>query len=176
MLVLLKRVSLRMYSSLVVILILHSFTGTLVMSEKNLSSYAAAAIIIPNSDILMDCLNRNQPRHWKTSIKHALRDKMTAVPVAGAWSTRHPPKVPATLVTQLSLDRLEQLEAQCRSWSGPISSVVYMALRLRDDWVKDAPPTTSDSLQVALEELKEFHARMERGHVCQVKAESTYRR
>ena len=164
-----------MYSPLLVILILLPLIGSLVTSknasakppefiDKNLSHAAAS----PNHNRLMECLNSNQPREWKTSIKRALRDKMTAVPVAGAWSTRHPPKVPATLVTQLSLDRLEQLEAQCRSWSGPISSVVYMALRLRNDWFEETPPTTSDSLEMALEELKEFHERMERGHVCQV--------
>lgn len=169
-----------MISPLSAILILLPFTGfgsrvspelklalppsSMAIVDKN-GSHAADS---PNNNVVMDCLNRNQPRQWKTSMRHALRDEMSAVPLAGAWSSRHPPKVPATLVTQLSLDRLKQLEAQCRSWSGPISSVVYMALRLRDDWVKEVPPTTSDSLQAALEELKEFHKRMEEGHVCQV--------
>jgi hypothetical protein len=35
---------------------------------------------------------------------------------------------PVTLVTQLSVDRLPQLAAQCASWSGRLSAVAYLAV------------------------------------------------
>ena len=99
----------------------------------------------------------------------ALADEMNAVPVAVVLRSSQPPAVPATLVTQLTLDRIEQLEAQCRSWHGPISAVVYLALLLTPQQIHQTEaPTTNEALQRALQELQEFHARMESRHVCQV--------
>lgn len=81
------------------------------------------------SQLLTSCLNSSQPLSSRYSSQaHALADEMSPLPVAGAWWSRRPPAVPVTIVTQLSFDRLEQLEAQCRSWHGPISAVAYMAL------------------------------------------------
>lgn len=44
------------------------------------------------------------------------------------WSPAPESPNPVTLVTQLSHDRLPQLEAQCASWGGRLSAVVYLSV------------------------------------------------
>lgn len=36
--------------------------------------------------------------------------------------------IPVTVVTQVSANRLVQLEAQCRDWNGPLSVVIYTSV------------------------------------------------
>ncbi len=43
------------------------------------------------------------------------------------WSAK-PSDLPVTVTTQLSVSRLPQLYAQCKSWSGPLSAAVYVPL------------------------------------------------
>lgn len=40
-------------------------------------------------------------------------------------STKQPPQQTLTVVTALSKQRLPMLEAQCLSWSGPLTAVLY---------------------------------------------------
>ena len=44
------------------------------------------------------------------------------------WHSRAPPAVQVTVVTGLNPSRLDQLEMQCRSFSGPISAAVYLVM------------------------------------------------
>lgn len=53
--------------------------------------------------------------------------------LTGAWWSRKPAAAPLTIVTQLSLDRVEQLFAQCKSWPGPISAVMYVAIQRKKE-------------------------------------------
>ena len=46
----------------------------------------------------------------------------------GAWWSSKPTKVPVTVVTQASVDRISQLSVQCRSWRGPLAVVLYTSV------------------------------------------------
>jgi hypothetical protein len=42
------------------------------------------------------------------------------------WSSKTPANATLTVATVTTLDRLNQLAAQCSSWAGPLSAVVYV--------------------------------------------------
>lgn len=48
--------------------------------------------------------------------------------VVGSWWTTKQRRVPLTVVTQSTVDRIPQLYSQCKSWRGPVSVVLYQAL------------------------------------------------
>jgi hypothetical protein len=51
------------------------------------------------------------------------------IKVAGSWWSNHlVPAAMTTAVTSSSMNRLQQLYAQCKTWSGPLSIVLYQAL------------------------------------------------
>ena len=152
---------------------------------QNLNSWSAfASSYTDNSSSLVLCLNDHQPKNPVSSLDHLLSNEMTALPVAGAWwslrgSQNQEKKIPLTLVSQLSFDRLEQLEAQCRSWGGPISAVLYLALDYSSGGrnskaiaKKMGLKLDINSPEALLESCTElamhFHARMEREQPCQV--------
>lgn len=75
---------------------------------------------------------------WSSKHQRALTKQGTAGTATAAgtkwWSWRganasEVPSLPLTITTQLSLDRADQLLAQCRAWPGPISAVLYVALQ-----------------------------------------------
>jgi glycosyltransferase-like protein LARGE len=72
-----------------------------------------------------------------------------------------------TLASSLTAGRLDQLEAQCRLWSGPISAVVYLAVRLHGDpkqqqpRLADLPPDAKAHLDAAAAAIALLHARAE---------------
>jgi hypothetical protein len=70
------------------------------------SEYEASA------QALLSCLNSNQPEEQYNSWQSAMSDQMSAVPIGGAWWSKKAATVPLTIITQLSLDRLGQLQAQ----------------------------------------------------------------
>jgi hypothetical protein len=47
---------------------------------------------------------------------------------ASFWTNHLVPAAMTTAVTSSSIDRLQQLYAQCKSWNGPLSIVLYQAL------------------------------------------------
>lgn len=71
-----------------------------------------------------DCTK--QPTDWSTF----LEDRPCCVQAARVWWSRapSPPSFPVTLVTQLSVDRLQQVRAQCATWGGPLAAAVYLPL------------------------------------------------
>jgi hypothetical protein len=76
---------------------------------------------------LVDCINQKYQRKNMTWAV-AMADEPASVEVVGAWWTNKTTQVPATLVTQATVDRIPQLYAQCRSWPGPLSVVLYLGL------------------------------------------------
>lgn len=76
---------------------------------------------------LVDCINSKYQRKNMTWTL-AMADEPASVEVVGAWWTNKTARVPATLVTQGTVDRIPQLYAQCRSWPGPLSVVLYLGL------------------------------------------------
>lgn len=81
----------------------------------------------PHLRSLVSCVNQDYQIKNMTWIK-AMNDELNPVALAGVWWSEKNRSVPLTIVTQTSADRLYQLQAQCKSWQGPLSAAVYVAL------------------------------------------------
>ncbi|MEW5309976.1 MAG: hypothetical protein WDW38_001814 [Sanguina aurantia] len=68
---------------------------------------------------------------WNDLMNNKTDTMRGAVRALGAWWSDQPSTTPVTVVTQASLDRLPQLHAQCQSWEGPLSAVVYLGILQR---------------------------------------------
>jgi len=99
----------------------------------------------PGADMLTTCINSGyQPRNMSWEL--ALTDKMPALKAVKAWwSAANDTDNPVTLVTQLSVDRLHQLAAQCHAWAGRLSAVVYLAVPAYPGANDDAAESASES-------------------------------
>lgn len=72
---------------------------------------------LPNS-----CINR------RTTWQHMLDDVPSCLAVKRAWWSEQPPRMPVTLITQLSVSRLQALREQCATWGGPLAAAIYLPL------------------------------------------------
>lgn len=85
----------------------------------------------PEQVQLAQCLNDNHVPagvSWAT----AMQDDMNTLKVVGTWWTAYPREVLLTLVTTSTSDRLNQLEAQCKTWPGPLSVALFIGLYQED--------------------------------------------
>jgi len=64
----------------------------------------------------------------RTLWDHMLQDLAPCLRPHRSWWSVHPPRLPVTLVTQLSFDRMSALKAQCQSWAGPLAAGIYVPL------------------------------------------------
>lgn len=105
---------------------------------------------------LIRCINKHQPYEPSlSSWVEALDDKPLAVNIARAWwSRKDGGNVPLTIVTQLSLERLPQLDAQCKSYRGPISAALYIPLT-------GSLEAQQAALEAAIRRAGDFHAKSE---------------
>ena len=86
----------------------------------------------------------------------------------GSWWSSKPLRVPLTIVTQLSANRVTQLWAQCKSWPGALSAAVHIAvqqptagpLSMRNDAM----------LKKTMKSVAEFHTAAERGETLRGRA------
>lgn len=116
---------------------------------------------------LVSCLNRHQPSKAHSTWDSVLSDDMTAaVSVAQAWWSHRPPAVPLTIITHLTLDRLDQLRSQCRSWKGPISAAVYVTIDCSQATGSGAKKTQKRTprgqLRAAVRQAARLHTQAER--------------
>lgn len=118
----------------------------------------AASKATSPSKRLQACINANQPDSNVTTWQMVTDEEATNITVSHiVWSKRSPSsRIPLTITTQLSLNRLHQLEAQCRAWAGPISAVAYLAIIQHvdqksklPDRVRAAHSRTASALQSA---------------------------
>ena len=88
----------------------------------------------------------------------------------GWWSVKEP-AAQITVVTGLNPSRLNQLEAQCKRWRGPLSAAVYqVTLNVNKD--EPLPEEEQKKLTDAAAAIDEFHARCVRLVVgwCELRA------
>jgi hypothetical protein len=75
------------------------------------------------------------------------------------WSTKAPTEFPVTVSTVATASRLYQLEAQCGSWAGPLSAVVYLPITVAKDATKEAADAAAKAaLGDAEKKLGELHS------------------
>jgi hypothetical protein len=75
----------------------------------------------------------------------------------GWWSAKEP-AAQVTVVTGLNPSRLNQLEAQCKRWRGPLSAAVYQ-VTLNANKDQPLPADQKQKLDDAAAEIDDFHAR-----------------
>lgn len=63
-----------------------------------------------------------------------------------------------SMVTGLTVTRLDQLEAQCRAWKGPLTAAVYLAVHVPPGGTKIDGPGL-EAVQEAEQKMAEFHQR-----------------
>ena len=68
------------------------------------------------------------------------------------WSSKQP-KLDITVFTILTVSRLDNLEAQCRSWPGPHSSAVYVPL-LQTTGGKELTTASRRALEAASDDVR----------------------
>lgn len=107
---------------------------------------------------VVQCINEVY-QEKKMTWAMAMKDDLAALKVIGLWWSRHNPNVPATLVTQLTVNRLPQLQAQCMSWHGPLSAAVYV--HVQQDVPSPLSRRNAFNLQKAVKTVENFHKAME---------------
>ena len=95
-----------------------------------IAPHAAAVGIGSKAVALQACLNAPRCKLRRTIWSDMLDDLPPCIEVHKVWwdeagQTR---SFPVTLVTQLSVNRLPQLQAQCTTWRGPLAAVVYLSV------------------------------------------------
>lgn len=117
---------------------------------------------------LEHCIN-NQGPQATTMYEHFVEAKPARMRLRKVWWSGKPRNIDMTVVTGLTVSRLSQLEAQCRSWKGPLSAAAYFVIQESPD---NHDGTLSDAskhaLSAAAEELAAFHHRMELEDNCQL--------
>ncbi len=76
-----------------------------------------------------------------------------------SWWSSKAQAVRVTIVTGLTPSRAEQLEAQCRSWRGPISAAVYVVLHNPDAKDGSLSDKNKEVLKEAASQMGQFHER-----------------
>lgn len=104
---------------------------------------------------------------------HPLPQYADSLRLRRAWWSDRGARVPLTVVTGLTATRLDQLAAQCASWSGPLSAAVYIAVR--GDGKGGVGAEGEEALAKAEAEVADFHKKAEAaGGGCQLDASLLY--
>lgn len=102
-----------------------TLTTKITLTSRSQVSSSSANTIAPQA--MMKCINERYVPRVVTWNK-AMADVLPSVKTVGIWWSNKTASIPMTIVTQLSYDRIDQLKAQCDTWGGPISAVVYLGL------------------------------------------------
>ncbi|GLI66616.1 hypothetical protein VaNZ11_010540 [Volvox africanus] len=94
------------------------------------------------------CLENQDCRNHRTSWSHLKNNLPSCIITHRIWWSNKTAGIPITLVTQLSSERLEQLDAQCRTWRGPLAAVVYLSV------LNPSRGQLTEQNQLALEEVE----------------------
>lgn len=75
------------------------------------------------------------------------------------WSSCRPAAANLTVVTAVTLSRLNQLQAQCKSWKGPLSAALWLPLMQEEsDWMA-VTDSGMESIDFVDRMLDDFHDR-----------------
>ena len=108
---------------LILVTSLHATTGLFSLGSKD----------VPMQ--LVDCINEaigegsEEAHDSATTWEGAMGDSPAKLHALSSWWSSKPLLIPLTVVTQLSANRVTQLWAQCRSWPGPLSAAIHIALQ-----------------------------------------------
>lgn len=107
---------------------------------------------VQNTTVQSNCKAGNTSEYLPRLVEH------------GTWRSAHRRDAPSvTLVTQLSLDRLDMLDGQCATYAGVIAAALYVPLVRGEGVVSPAAKEyDGEPLAAASRALSDFHKAMER--------------
>lgn len=128
---------------------------------------------------LAECMNAaHVPKN--NSIRDALSTCRcdTCIPslrVVGSWWSLKPSTWPLTVVTQASLSRLHQIEAQCKSFRGPLSVALYTPIFQSPTTTNQLSATNLAQLQEQYDVVAKFAAHVQaQQHTCSLSITLVY--
>ncbi len=96
----------------------------------------------------------------RTVWDHMLHHVPPCIAAKRAWWSQHAPRLPVTLVTQLSANRLPALRAQCQAWAGPLAAAVFVPLfNPGPDGARQLSTQCQQRLQAAMHAVQEVRFR-----------------
>eukprot|EP00798_Chlamydomonas_sp_ICE-L_P018185 gene18185-24623_t len=110
-----------------------------------------------------NCLAPGQQTTWD----HLLKDRPSCLNASHSWWSKLPSSIPVTLVTQLSGDRIPQLQAQCDVWLGPLAATIY--LPLLSPAGRDLPPDARQRLLETVDAVQKLFNYAEKQNKCQLR-------
>ncbi|GAX83397.1 hypothetical protein CEUSTIGMA_g10822.t1 [Chlamydomonas eustigma] len=115
---------------------------------------------------LVQCINDKHSPQQGTTWENAMADVPASFRAAGVWWSAKPQQIPLTVVTQLSVNRLTQLWAQCKSWPGPLSAAVHLSIQ--QSQVGPLSLRNEQTVKKAVRSILDFHAASEKEPACQL--------
>lgn len=83
---------------------------------------------VDKATLLGECFQHENCLAKRTVWEHFTGDLPSCLVTVRIWWSSKPTVIPVTLVTQLSVERLDQLKAQCAVWQGPLAAALYVPL------------------------------------------------
>eukprot|EP00798_Chlamydomonas_sp_ICE-L_P007001 gene7001-100_t len=141
---------------------------TLVQCAAALFFWAGHVACLEPEDELLACYN-SEATEGPGTFGGFLKGVPYSLHLHKAFWSKHSTTLPLTIVTGLDLTRLDALEAQCKSWPGPLGAAVYVSLRheegsgpgLRDGNFANA--THKQTVDEATSDLQRLFERAESG-------------
>mmetsp|Transcript_14554 Transcript_14554/g.31695 ORF Transcript_14554/g.31695 Transcript_14554/m.31695 type:complete len:435 (+) Transcript_14554:51-1355(+) len=116
------------------------------------------------ADELLSCFKGNLCLETRqTTWDHLLQNKPSCLVGAKVWWSKAPSALPITIITQLSVNRLQQLKAQCATWLGPIAAVIYVPIKGTES------ESIPETLAVAGRNIDEVFFNAEKEKNCQLR-------
>ena len=100
----------------------------------------------------------------RTLWQHMLDNVPPCLVASRVWWSDQPARLPVTLVTQLTMGRLDALKAQCAAWAGPLAAAIYIPLyEAGASEESQLQPANQQKLQTATAAIEQLYATAEQG-------------
>ncbi|PNH12726.1 Glycosyltransferase-like protein LARGE [Tetrabaena socialis] len=110
---------------------------------------------------ILKCFDGQNCLAKRTTWEHFTEDLPSCLHPARVWWSARPAGIPVTLVTQLSVERLPQLRAQCALWNGPLAAALYLPLLAPD--ALELTAEAKQKLQAMVGSAEELFQESEKG-------------
>lgn len=123
---------------------------------------ASAAQAAPPPAALVECLKRAEGDQSSqlSTYQDFVHGHATRLTLRSGWWSEKKSIFDLSIVTGLTVSRLDQLEAQCRAWKGPLTAAVYLVVHVPPGSTK-LDGAGLETVHKAEKDMAEFHKRME---------------
>ncbi|GLI66615.1 hypothetical protein VaNZ11_010539 [Volvox africanus] len=130
---------------------------------------------VDKAALFMKCFENQDCLAKRTVWEHFTEDIPSCLATVRVWWSNKPPGIPVTLVTQLSVERLDQLKSQCATWQGPLAAALYIPLH--NPSAVELSEASQQRLQALIANVDEFFRHLESsngGSGCQLRLALMY--